>query len=275
MREFALDLALRAGELLLDYQRRGLSGLLRAKSSHMDVVTEADLAAEQLIVAAIRERYPGHAIFAEESAAEPSASADGGGLPDAEWVWYVDPVDGTTNYTHALPMFGVNIGLAHWRVPVLGVTHAPALNRTWWAEEGGGAWLQHAGETRRLHVSTIPALNQALLATGFPYDRGTAPDNNLAEFTALDLRSQAVRRLGTAALAMTWVADGSLDGYWEKRAHAWDWLAGVVIVREAGGRATDFAGRDWEPGMREMLATNGQATLHEQVLAVLTAERAS
>src|SRR5450756_1748977 len=97
MREFALDLAMRAGELLLDYQRRGRSRPLRSKSSHMDVVTEADLAAEQLIIAAIQERYPGHAIFAEESASAPGAT-----LPDAEWVWYIDPVDGTTNYTHCL-----------------------------------------------------------------------------------------------------------------------------------------------------------------------------
>jgi myo-inositol-1(or 4)-monophosphatase len=268
MREFALDLALRAGELLLDYQRRGMSGVLRSKSSHMDIVTEADLASEALITAAIHEQYPDHAIFAEES-----TSLQGGTLPDAEWVWYVDPVDGTTNYAHGLPMFGVNIGLAHWRVPVLGVTHAPAMDRTWWAEAGGGAWLRHGGTARRLQVSSIPTLKQALLATGFPYDRGTSPDNILAQFEALDLRTQAVRRLGTAALEMAWVADGSLDGYWENRAKAWDWLPGAVMVREAGGRATDFAGRDWEPGTRQMLATNGQAAIHDQVRALLAVER--
>lgn len=169
MREFALDLALRAGELLLDYQRRGLAQPLRSKSSHMDVVTEADLAAEQLISTAIQEHYPGHAIFAEEN-----VSASGASLPDAEWVWYIDPVDGTTNYTHGLPMFAVNIGVAHQRVPVLGVTHAPALKQTYWAEEGEGAWLRQDGAYRRLRVSTIPALERALLATGFPYDRETS-----------------------------------------------------------------------------------------------------
>jgi myo-inositol-1(or 4)-monophosphatase len=265
MREFALDLALRAGELLLDYQRSGRARPLRSKSSHMDVVTEADLAAEQLITAAIQERYPGHAIFAEESA--------GATVPDAEWVWYIDPVDGTTNYTHGLAMFAVNIGVAHQRTPVLGITHAPALKCTYWAEEGEGAWQRHDGDYRRLRVSMIPALNQALLATGFPYDRGTSSDNNLPEFASLDLRSQAVRRLGTAALAMAWVADGSLDGYWENRAHAWDWLAGTVLVREAGGQVTNFAGRPWEPGMRQMLASNGQAGIHEQMQAVITTAR--
>jgi myo-inositol-1(or 4)-monophosphatase len=268
MREFALDLAMRAGELLLDYQRRGLARPLRSKSSHMDVVTEADLAAEQLITAAIQERYPGHAIFAEESASAPGAT-----LPDAEWVWYIDPVDGTTNYTHGLPMFAVNIGVAHQRVPVLGITHAPAMNCTYWGEKGEGAWLRHDGGLRRLRVSGIPALEQALLATGFPYDRGTSSDNNLAEFASLDLRAQAVRRLGTAALEMAWVAEGSLDGYWENRAHAWDWLAGTVLVREAGGMVTNFAGRAWEPGMRQMLASNGQAGIHAQMQAAITTAR--
>ncbi len=265
MREFALDLALRAGELLLDYQRHGRAQPLRSKSSHMDVVTEADLASEQLISEAIRARYPEHAIFAEESA--------GAQLPDAEWVWYVDPVDGTTNYTHALPLFAVNIGVAHRGVPVLGITHAPALDSTYWAEEGEGAWQRHGGGYRRLHVSAVPALQQALLATGFPYDRGTSSDNNLAEFARLDLLSQAVRRLGSSALAMAWVADGSLDGYWENRAHAWDWLAGTVLVREAGGKVTDYAGRAWEPGMRQMLASNGLAGIHGQIQAAITTER--
>jgi myo-inositol-1(or 4)-monophosphatase len=261
MREFALDLAQRAGELLLDFQRRGRSGMLRTKSTHMDIVTEADLASEQFIVQAIHAQYPEHAIQAEESAASR--------LPDAEWIWFVDPVDGTTNYAHGLPIFAVNLGLAHWRVPVLGVTHAPALGYTYWAEDGQGAWLRHDGGFERLRVSDTDRLERAMLTTGFPYDRATAIDNNLEQFARLDHRSQAVRRLGSAAMDLAWVAEGALDAYWESRAHDWDWVAGVVLVREAGGQVTDFAGRQWEPGMDQILAVNGQAGLHSIILSTI------
>jgi myo-inositol-1(or 4)-monophosphatase len=138
IREFAIDLACRAGDLLRDYRQRGLvDDTIRSKTGHFDIVTEADLASERLILAALRSSFPGHGIHAEESA--------NGVLPDAEWLWLVDPVDGTTNYAHGLPIFAVNLTLAYRGEPVLGVTHDPSSGRTYWAERGGGAWVRVAG----------------------------------------------------------------------------------------------------------------------------------
>ena len=262
---FALELAHHTGELLLDYRRRGLSGQINTKISHMDLVTAGDLAAERLISEAIHVRFPEHAVYAEESAR--------GKLPDVEWLWVVDPVDGTTNFAHGLPLFAVNIGLAHQGVPVMGVTHAPALGSTFFAEHGGGAWLRQDGSDRRMSVTATGDLGLALLGTGFPYDRAAVADNNLAETTALDMRAQGVRRLGSAALEIAWVASGALDAYWESRAQVWDWTAGAVLVREAGGTVTTYLGNAWQMGDRSILASNGQQTLHSRLREIIQEAR--
>ena len=262
MREFAIALAQRAGELLLDYLHRGLAeDTVREKTSHFDIVTEADFASERLILAALRDRFPDHSIYAEESA--------NGAVPDVEWLWLVDPVDGTTNYAHGLPIFAVNLALAHQGVPVLGITHDPSAGRTYWAERGGGAWVRAGGIDRRIGVSGVANLERALLSTGFISGRREKPTHNRAEFTALDLRSQSVRRLGSAAMALAWVATGRLESYWEEGLKPWDWAAGQVLVTEAGGRISTYAGAPLDLKSPNLVASNGRPEIHDAILETI------
>jgi myo-inositol-1(or 4)-monophosphatase len=267
MREFAIGLAQQAGALALEMQARGLRAeQIRTKSHHADLVTEADLAVEALIAGAIGTSCPAHSIYAEESA--------GGGIPDAEWVWLIDPVDGTTNFAHGLPLFCVNIALAHRGVPVLGVTCEPATGRVYWAEAGGGAWLRVAGQDTPLRASAVDGLRGALLATGFAHGRRESTPVSLTEFAALDAQARAVRRLGSAALALAWVAAGRLDGYWEAELKPWDAAAGWLLVQEAGGRATDGDGAPWRAASRYIVASNGQPGLHDTLLSTIRSARA-
>lgn len=266
-REFTIALAHRAGDLLRSILERGLdASRTRAKMGHFDIVTEADLASERLILEALRAQFPAHAIHAEESA--------GGGLPDAEWVWLVDPVDGTTNFAHGLPIFAVNLALAHRGAPVLGVTHQPSTGCTYWAELGGGAWLRCAGRDRRLAVSATAELNGALLATGFIHGRVHEPKSNRAEFWALDAQAQAVRRLGSAAMIMAWIAAGNLEGYWEAGLKPWDVAAGWLLVAEAGGRVTEYDGAAMRLDSPTMIASNGRPGIHGGISATIAQVRA-
>ncbi|MCX6030483.1 MAG: inositol monophosphatase family protein [Chloroflexi bacterium] len=268
MLNFAIDLACRAGELTLGYQRRGFAeDEIRTKLNHVDLLTEADLASDRLITEAIRAQYPEHAIYSEESA--------NGSLPDAEWLWIVDPVDGTTNFAHGAPLYGVNIGLAHNGVPLLGVTCDPSAGRVYWAERGRGAWMRQNGSERRLSVSQTSELRRCLLATGFPPSRLSTADNNLAEFGALELQVHGVRRLGAASIDLAWVADGILDGYWEARLKAWDWLPGYLLVTEAGGRVSDYAGNPWQLTSHTMIASNGQPAVHAALMEEIARARAT
>ena len=266
-REFAISLAQRAGELLLEYLRRGLSDdAIRTKTGHFDIVTEADVASERLITAALQEAFPAHAIHAEESA--------GGGLPAADWWWAVDPIDGTTNYAHGLPIFGVNLALVHGEDPVLGVTHDPSAGRTYWAEAGAGAWVRVAGQDARLHVSATAEISRALLSTGFVSGRRVNTAQKHAEFAALDLRSQSVRRFGSAAMAMAWVASGHLEAYWEQYLKPWDWFPGWLLIKEAGGFVSDYAGRPSRMLDTEMIASNGLPGIHGVIMEAIAAARA-
>lgn len=266
--EFAIALAQRAGELLLDYRRRGLAeDAIRQKTSHYDIVTEADVAAEQLILTALRAKFPEHGIYAEESA--------NGALPATEWLWLVDPVDGTTNFAHGLPIFAVNLALAHHGRPVLGITHDPSASRTYWAERGGGAWVRVAGIDQQVHVSSTADLERALLSTGFISARREKPLHNRAEFNALDLRSQSVRRLGSAALALAWIAAGYLENYWEEGLKPWDYAPGWLLVIEAGGKITEYDGGPFKLNSRSLVASNGQPGIHDEILATLAALRST
>lgn len=263
-REFAIAIAQKAGALALDFQARGLDERqVRTKSHHADLVTEADIAVEAMITSTIRQQFPEHVIFAEESA--------GAGIPSGEWVWLIDPVDGTTNFAHGLPLFCVNIALAHHGQPVVGVTCEPWAGRVYWAESGAGAWLRVEHGDRPLRVSAVPELRRALLATGFAHGRRESTPANLAEFAALDLDAHAVRRLGSAALVLAWVAAGRLDGYWEAELKPWDAAAGVLLVQEAGGRVTDAAGQPWTLASRYIVATNGQSGIHTVMLETISA----
>ncbi len=265
-REFAIALAQRAGELLLDYRRRGLpEDTIRAKTGHFDIVTEADVASERLIFGAIREAFPDHGFHGEESANHR--------LPDEPWFWVVDPLDGTTNYAHGVPIFGVNMALIHGDIPVLAVTHDPSSARTYWAERGGGAWVRDGGQDTRLAVSPTATLDRALLATGFVSGRKINPSHNRAEFTALDLRSQSVRRLGSAALTLAWVASGLLEAYWEEQLKPWDWFPGWLLIAEAGGHLSDYSGATVGPASVSLIASNGQSGIHNEILETIANAR--
>jgi myo-inositol-1(or 4)-monophosphatase len=268
MRDFAIDLARRAGALLRDFHHEAeTSHAFDTKSSPVDLVTAADVASDKLISDALRAAFPAHSIHSEESAAGP--------LPQAEWLWVIDPLDGTTNFAHRVPFFGVNIALAHHGVTVLGVTFEPLTDHLFWAEQGRGAWLRKDGAEQRLRVSPTTELSRSLLTTGFPTDRRTNPDNNLAEFNALERRSHGVRRQGSAALELAWVAAGIVEAFWHPRLKPWDAAPGWLLIQEAGGRVTEYDGRPWRLDSPTMIASNGQPGVHDAILETIAAARAT
>jgi myo-inositol-1(or 4)-monophosphatase len=219
----------------------------------IDLVTETDKRSEALILAAVREAFPGQAINAEESG---RAAGD-------DYEWLVDPLDGTTNFAHKFPVFSVSIALTFRRQLLMGVVYDPLRDELFAAEAGQGARLNDTP----IRVSATGALDQTLLATGFPYDVRTNPNNNLAEFERFARLAQGVRRTGSAALDCSWVAAGRLDGFWELRLNPWDIGAGALIVREAGGRVTTYSGDEDFLGKDSMVASNG--ALHAEMLRVL------
>ncbi len=234
--EFAIATARAAGELLLEHRGRELE--ISTKSSAFDLVTSADRAAEALIIERVRQRYPEHGVLAEESGLARTSAAG----PHGALQWIIDPLDGTTNFAHGIPHFCVSIALEDSGGTRLGVVHDPVRDETFSAARGGGAWLEaRAGERpEALRVSSCAALDEAVLATGFSYGRARAekaPDwiDNLAEFLAIAPRIRGLRRAGSAALDLAYVAAGRLDGYWEYHLQPWDTAAGGLLVREAGG----------------------------------------
>jgi myo-inositol-1(or 4)-monophosphatase len=254
----AVDAARGAGRLL----REELGGVRRIKHkrSVIDLVTEMDQRAESLIVEQLLGAFPDHAILAEESGATDGRS---------EYRWLIDPLDGTTNYAHGVPIFAVSIALEQAGTVVLGVAYDPSRDECFVAERGRGATVN--GEAIR--VSSVDALDQALLVTGFPYDIRTTSETNLPEYAALSKRAQAVRRLGSAVLDLSWVACGRLEGFWEFSLGPWDMAAGGLIVSEAGGRVTSVRGGPWRLEGPGILATNGQ--VHAAILAELDAVQAA
>ncbi len=220
----------------------------------IDLVTEFDQRSEEVIVSALQKEFPEHAILAEETGLHQRTS---------EYQWVVDPIDGTTNFAHAFPLFAISLGLLRGKVPVAGVIYDPLHDELFAAALGQGATLNG----RPIHVSSQARLEHALLATGFAYDIRTNPRNNLAQFAQFQLRTQGVRRLGSAALDCAWTALGRLDGYWEFGIKPWDIAAGGLLVREAGGRATSTAGDEEFISTGTIVVSNG--LLHEQILRVL------
>ena len=229
----------------------------RSKGVSTDLVTQFDKAAEDLIVAGLRSRYPSHRILAEEG-------GEHGGSPDPTAPrWIIDPLDGTTNFAHGLPLFSVSIACEVDGELAVGVVAAPALGLVFAAARGQGA----TRNGQPIRVSTADTLDSALLVTGFPYDRHTAKENNFAQFGALKKQAQGIRRLGSAALDLAFTAAGSFDGYWEMRLNPWDVAAGILLVQEAGGKVTDWRGDPVSLTRCEVLATNGQ--IHDAVSGVL------
>ena len=244
----AVVAAVQAGELQLASLGKLRRGNVRTKSSARDLVTEVDVASERLIVSALRAAAPTFTIEAEEEAMDDESDAP---------RWIVDPLDGTVNFVHGIPMFAVSIGLygrgedgaAARRVPLFGIVHAPKLGETFVAASGRGAFVlsrDNPSGAERLQVSKPQGLGDAILATGFPYRRGELPNSNLENFNAVFYDVRGVRRLGAAALDLAFVAAGRLDGYWEMHLGAHDMAAGALLVLEAGGQVTDgHGGEDW------------------------------
>ena len=203
---------------------------IREKGRAGDLVTEADLAAEQAVLQVLEAETPELGVLAEES-----GRREGQGSP---LEWCVDPLDGTTNYAHRYPFFATSIGLTWNGAPLLGALAAPALDALYWAAPGLGAWCNDEAIT----VSDCSELGRSLLVTGFAYDRHTRLDNNYAEFAWFTHRSRGVRRGGSASMDLAFVADGRLDGYWERGLSPWDLAAGVVLVEQAGGVVCSYDG---------------------------------
>jgi len=220
----------------------------------IDLVTEFDQRSEEAIISSLQKEFPEHAILAEESGLHQRTS---------EYQWVVDPIDGTTNFAHGIPVFAITLALLRGTAPMAGVIYDPLHDEMFSAAAGRGASLN----SRPIHVSSQADLGQALLATGFAYDVRTNPRNNLAQYAQFQLRTQGVRRLGSAALDCAWTAMGRLDGYWEFGIKPWDIAAGGLLVREAGGRATSTEGDEEFIPTRTIVVSNG--LLHEQILRVL------
>jgi myo-inositol-1(or 4)-monophosphatase len=248
----ALEAARAAGALVAEGWRKHPAAEHKGR---IDLVTRFDRESETLL----RERLGRAAPF-------PVVGEEQGGVraPGEHGVtWYVDPLDGTTNFVHGHPFWCVSIGLLAGAVPVLGVVVAPAL-RTEWTGVVGGAATRNDEACR---TSEVGELDAALLATGFPYDRRTSDDNNFDAFVAIKKKCQAVRRCGSAAIDMCLVADGTYDGYWERKLNTWDLAAGAAIVLAAGGRLSDHAGRDVDVRGGHIVATNGR--IHAELVREL------
>jgi myo-inositol-1(or 4)-monophosphatase len=220
----------------------------------INLVTDVDLASEELIVGRIRRAFPSHSILAEEKH---------NGSGDGAIKWVIDPLDGTTNYAHGYPSFSVSIGLEIAGEVEWGAVIDPMRNELYEARRGHGARCN--GQS--LSVSAVRSLDGSLLATGFPYDIRTSSVNNLNNFCAFAMRTQGIRRSGSAAIDLCHVAAGRLDGYWELKLSPWDCAAGYLMVREAGGAVTNFRGRPGSIYEREVIASNG--LIHPEMIAVL------
>jgi Archaeal fructose-1,6-bisphosphatase and related enzymes of inositol monophosphatase family len=250
---FAKQIALEAGQLLV--QRLGSARV--SNKGDIDLVTEADIAAEQLIIDRIRSYYPRHSILAEESG---EAVIVGGG--GSEWKWIIDPLDGTTNYAHGYPCFCVSIGVELNGVLEVGVVYDPMREEMFAAERGQGATLND----RRVRVSDVEELNRAMLVTGFPYNVRERP-NFVRGFEIFTMNAQAVRRDGSAAIDLAYVACGRFDGFWEDGLNPWDMAAGVLLIQEAGGRVSNFQDEPLSIYTKKVLATNG--LVHAAMLKLL------
>ncbi|MCA9523833.1 MAG: inositol monophosphatase [Myxococcales bacterium] len=225
------------------------------KRNSTDLVTATDVAAESAIVSGIRAAFPDDAIVAEEQ----------GGDADRSIVWYVDPLDGTTNFAHGFPVFAVSIAVVVEQRTEAGVVYLPVWDWLYSAARGEGAFCNGAP----IHVSQTESLERSLLGTGFPYNRREIADELLGRVARAFAHSQGIRRAGAASVDLCFVASGQLDGYWEQNLAPWDWAAGALIVEEAGGRISDFEGAPFCLGGRTLCASNGR--IHDQLVSRITA----
>jgi myo-inositol-1(or 4)-monophosphatase len=263
-KKIAIQAALKGGEILSEH--RGKVKSIGYKDE-VNLVTEVDRISEEAILRIIKDNFPDHGILTEESEEF---------IPESEkskstYRWVIDPLDGTTNYAHGFPMYCVSVALEKNRGIILGVVYNPNLDELFVAEKGKGAFLSAgsctAEDKKRISVSETSELSQSLLATGFPYDIRKSKIDNLDHFANFYKKAQAVRRGGSAALDLCYLAMGRFDGFWELKLSPWDMAAGTLIVEEAGGKVSDFCGEPFNIRLKEILASNGK--IHQQMMEVL------
>jgi myo-inositol-1(or 4)-monophosphatase len=247
----AREAAKAAGKAL--YERFGHVNHIM-KKGEIDLVTEADLQAEKLILQRIRRAFPNDNILAEEAGKVDRLS---------NRTWLVDPLDGTTNYAHGFPFYAVSIALEIDSDISLGIVYSPHMNEYFEALKGKGAFLNE----RSIHASGTRSLREALMGTGFPYDVYERPKQIMAHFEKMLVHTQGVRRPGSAAIDLAYVAAGRLDGFWENGLHPWDMAAGALIVSEAGGKLSTMAGKPFNPYSESIVASNPH--LHGYIIATL------
>jgi myo-inositol-1(or 4)-monophosphatase len=222
--------------------------------SHIDIVTDADRESEEIILRAINKEFPDHDILSEERPPQTSG---------ARWIWMVDPLDGTVNFAHGYPMFSVSVAAVRGDRIMAGMIYDPLRRELFSAAFGEGAYLNG----RAIRTSKADKLIRSVIATGFPYDRAHAPDNNVAEFSRVVTRVQGLRRGGSAALDLAYTASGRLDGFWEFKLKPWDMAAGMLMVQEAGGRVSDRNGDPADVYTYCVVATNG--LVHDELVELL------
>ncbi len=248
--ETAVEIARESGALVANYHQRHIPFETKGE---FDLVTEADRSSEKLIVERLRSHFPAHAIVAEEGSGHESAS---------EYRWFIDPLDGTTNFAHGFPMFCVSMGLERAGELIAGVVYDPIHGELFTAERGAGAFLNN----HRIHVSPVARVSDSLASTGFP-NRKRHHNSNIHFYYQLAMASHGVRRTGSAALDLAFVAAGRLDFFWEFGLKPWDMAAGALLVQEAGGRASEMQGAPLHVTTSDhLLADNG--ALHDEVLAM-------
>lgn len=263
MKEFLKQIITEAGRISLEHRARLSEVAITRKGTVKDLVTEADVAVENFLVEQIKSRYPDHAICGEESGTHLSRRS--GAKMDAgdRYRWIIDPIDGTTSFVHDQPFFSNSVALEHNGEIILGAVNAPVLGELFMAEKGNGATLNG----QPIRVSARDTLSDCVLATGFACLRENLEHNNMPYFANIAPVVRGMRRYGSAAIDLAYVACGRLDGFWELNLHIYDIAAGMLIAKEAGGSLTDFAGKS-ENIPAEILATNGK--IHNQLSTILT-----
>ncbi|MCL5124094.1 MAG: inositol monophosphatase [Deltaproteobacteria bacterium] len=253
--EFMKDLASDAGSIITSYFRGHFNVESKGDGpDSIDIVTDADKASERFIMDQVRKAFPSHDILTEETKTE---------ITGSRFLWIIDPLDGTVNFAHSYPQFAVSIGWMENNVIRAGVVFDPIREEMFWASQGDGAFLNGT----RICVTQRTNLNRCVIGTGFPYDKANSSINNLKEFCDVTLRVQGVRRAGSAALDLAWVACGRLDGFWELKLKPWDFAAGIILVQEATGRVTDRRGAPMELWTPSIVATN--TLIHDELLRTL------
>jgi myo-inositol-1(or 4)-monophosphatase len=252
LKQTLVKAAQEAGQLMASYF--GKTFEVSNKSGINDLVTEVDKKSEALIINIIKENFPEHQILSEEVGAL---------VQDSQYKWIIDPIDGTVNFANGIPICCVSIGVEHAGKMVLGAVYSPFLNEFFVAEKGAGAFLND----KQIYVSQQDQLIKSCMVTGFPYTYLDMPNGPLQVFEKFIRKGIPVRRLGSAAIDLCWVAAGRFDGFYEHKLAAWDSAAGFLMVEEAGGKITDFAGQYYSPYQPHLVATNGK--IHDAVLQVV------